>query len=120
MASRTSCVTKTEVFFSYVTKAQKLALKIDAGYRIEQRRRVPVEEKDLGIDSERSGDSDALPLAARKFARQARREIQSRQSDALQQFLDPHRYLLCGPSFERRHRGPTLRATVKWGNRPLS
>ena len=73
-ASRTSCVTKMEVFRNTVPQFQELVLQFDARYRV-QRAEGFVEKQELRLGRECPRYAHALALAAGKLARITSDEI---------------------------------------------
>ena len=101
-ASRTSWVTKTMVFFRRSWSRLKLALDFRPRQGVERSEGL-VHQQDRRVTRQGARHSHALPLAAGKLARVARKKLPGRQSDKFQHLAHPRVDFLRRPVFQLRH-----------------
>ena len=100
-------------------QAQKFLLQVESGDRIERAEWL-VEEQNLRVGRQRPRHTDTLALTAGKLMRQPLREILGGQTHAIEQFRHARIDLARSAIAPGTATSPTLRPTVKCGNRPPS
>ncbi len=115
-ASRTSCVTKMEVFRTRSRSRRNWSCNSDARHRVERAEWL-VEQQKLRIGRQRARHADALALAAGKLARIAIEKLRGFEAHLVEQLGHARGDALRRPALRGAAPGRRFRATVKCGNR---